>query len=1563
MELYSKDVMVFSPFEIPDVKLTLKTIEAGAFPVLSLNHCQEASENALKELSQKTDQPYGVYISPELRNIKLPPNVTKVILPIDSSFSAGKGIELLYQAYSSEDVSALIDKGVSAIIIKGNEGAGKVAQESSFILFQKVIDRCKRNNIKLYVQGGIGIHTSAAFFALGAQGVILDSQIAVFPECSAPAELKQICKKLNGNETVLIDSFRVLQRTNSPKLPDNPTVEDLYPFLGGYNLSENYIPMGQDITLSVDYLEKYKNLKNLIVAIREAAYGHLHQAKSFTVIGEDCEFAKDLGIKYPITQGPMARISDTPKFISDVADEGAMPFLALSLMVGESCRNLLKETSQLLGDKPWGVGILGFTSPQMLEEQTKYIIETKPKVVLIAGGRPSLAIPFEKEGMKVFLHVPSVSLLDMFLKEGAKHFIFEGRESGGHVGPVMSSVLWEKQINRILKEDNQSLISVLFAGGIHDSISSAFVSIMAATLAARGVKVGIQMGTSYLYTKEAVKSGAIQSEYQKQLIEKNETILLEAALGQETRTVETPYTKFFLQEKQKMLSEGMDTKEVWIKLEELNLGRSRIAAKGIERKNGVFVKLSSKEQIEKGLYMTGEVTGLLQKITTIKTLHKHVAVDNNQLIRKLKDIETPQYPADPMDIAIVGMECIFPDAKNKDEYWKNLFIGKNAITEVPDTRWNKDVFYKPDVRDTDYSTSKWGGFIPTIDFDPLEFGITPQSLLSIEPVQLLSLYVAKRALEDAGYSDLSSVDLDNTSVFFGAEGATDLAYTYSIRSGLMQLFGSLPDEIDKALPKLTEDSFSGVLSNVISGRIANRLNLGGRNYTVDAACASSLAAMDVACQELISHRSDMVVAGGADFHNGINDFLMFSSTYALSKKGCPASFSNEADGIVLGEGIGVVVLKRLKDAKRDGNKIYAVIKAIEGSSDGKSLGLTAPNRKGQINALARTYRRAGILPSQVGLIEAHGTGTVVGDKTELSALTDIFIDTGAINKQTYLGSVKTQIGHTKCAAGIAGLIKATLSVQQGIIPPISHMNQPNGYYNEKTNPFVFNTNLAVWKSERRIAGVSAFGFGGTNFHIVLENYPENKTNEKPPLTIWPAELFVFRGKTMDDAKQQMQKIRDLLTLNNSIVLKDIAYTLAVYSKEHVQISIIAGNVEELLKKIDLAEDNKQDLNIFYREAKDGKVAFLFSGQGSQRINMALELFAAIPSMRCMLKDNPQYEKIIFPKTAFDNDTKEKQQKTITDTRNAQPLLGIVDFSIAEYLLSLGIKPDMVAGHSYGELAALCFAGAFAPENLVFLSRERAQAILDAIEKDQGKMAAVSNASEDDLNNLLAGETEVWVVNYNSPKQVVLAGTSNGITEFVGKATEKGIACKEINVACAFHSPLLAKSKESYANVLKNIPFKKPSITVWSNTTAEVYPTKANEIKERLSEHLIKPVLFSKQLENMYNDGARIFIETGPGRVLTGLVRHTLGDDIVAIQTENKGSEGITYLLKALGQYLSTGKEFNLEKLFEGRRISSIDIDNIEQYKKKATIWFINGQNAIPSDKKMLSGEIYPITKI
>jgi acyl transferase domain-containing protein/NAD(P)H-dependent flavin oxidoreductase YrpB (nitropropane dioxygenase family)/NADP-dependent 3-hydroxy acid dehydrogenase YdfG len=1546
-----KDLLILSPLEMPDVSLALETIKAGAFPVLHLGRNCENAKKEIEKLSQKTRESFGVCIATDdIKNIELPSNVTKVLIPYGMKLTVNKSIEILYQVHSQEEAIEAFKQNVSNIVIKGNEGAGRVSDESSFIFFQKIINESVKYKTNVYIQGGVGVHTAAAFFALGAYGIILDSQVALFPECRIPEYLKNILKKLSGSETTLIDKFRVFHRSNSPELPQNATVNDIIPYLGGFSLSENYIPMGQDITLSVDYVEQYKCLKNLVYAIFESAYGHLVQAKHLNIIGENNELSKNLGTKYPIAQGPMARISDIPEFALNVADAGALPFIALSTMKGEEARKILTETSALLAGKPWGVGMLGFVHPQMREEQTQYILETKPPVVLIAGGRPSIAKPFEKEGIKTFLHVPSSTLLELFLKEGAKNFIFEGRESGGHVGPLSSIVLWEKQINRLLQEENTSSLSVFFAGGIHDAFSSAFVSIMAATLFAKEIKVGILMGTPYLYTEEIIRTGALKEEYQKQIIEQNETILLEAAPGQETRSIRSPFTEYFTKEKQRMISEGMDSTSIWIKLEEINMGRLRIASKGIERQGEEKVAIPTKEQIQKGLYMTGETTGLINKTTTLSDLHAAVAVHNRELINKITNISKPELPSKGIDIAIVGMECIFPDAINKEEYWKNIVLGKDCITEVPDSRWNKELFYRPDTRDSDFVVSKWGGFIPAIDFNPLEFGITPQSLTSIEPVQLLSLLVTKRALEDAGYNDLSKIDTENISVIFGAEGAGELASMYGSRAGLKQLFSEVPEEVINMLPRLNEDSFAGVLSNVISGRISNRLNLGGRNYTVDAACASSLAALDIAYHELSSNHSDMVVLGGADLHNGIYDFLMFSATYALSKKGYCASFDAESDGITLGEGIGVLILKRLEDAERDGNKIYAVIKGIGGSSDGKSLGLTAPNKKGQIKALQRAYQNAGLLPSQVGMVEAHGTGTVVGDKVELNALTDAFIHSGALPNQTYLGSVKTQIGHTKCAAGVAGIIKAAFSTYYGVIPPTLHLNKPTSVYKPENNPFVFNAEKAgLWSSDKRIAGISGFGFGGTNFHAIIENY-QPKVTPVTSLNTWPSEIFVFRGNTREEAQNLMQKIKELYLLNGTILLKNVAYSLAVYNDKKIQISIVASTPDELLNKIELVFEGKPEAGIYYREEKEGKIAFLFSGQGSQRVNMARDLFVAFPAMRHLLNENKEYEKIIFPETAFNEENANQQRRKITDTRNAQPLLGMVDWAIADFFRSLGIIPDMVAGHSYGELPALCFAGAFEPKNLTMLSRKRAESILNAIRDDKGKMVAV-HIQESELNELLKDEAEVWAVNFNSTKQIVVAGTTSGITAFMKKLNKKHVVYTEINVACAFHSPLLSQSKELYADVLADITFKTPEIPVWSNTTAEIYPSDTDEIKKRLSDHLIRPVLFSKQIENMYADGARIFIETGPGNILLELAKATLGNEITTIQTEYKGKDGLSYLLKAMSQYLATGKIFRLDKLFEGRNAEIIQIDNPEIYRKKNIIWYINGHHAVPSDGK------------
>ncbi len=1547
-----------TPFEKPDVTLALALASASFFPVLHLGHHRSAALESLDELARKSTASFGICLaSGQFLDLSLPEKVDLIIAPYGLKIPRKTGVRVFVQVHTLEEAQAAKTDGADALIIKGNEGAGRVAEESSFILFQRVVAEVP--GIDVLVQGGVGIHTAAALIATGAAGIALDTQLALFPDCRAPKEIKAVCEKLSGNETKVIDHYRVLVRPNSPVLPTQATQDDLLRLSTSFQLDESYLPLGQDVAIAADLVGRYKKLSRLYFGFHEAIFGHLHQAKALNVISPGNALAQDLQIPYPIAQGPMTRVSDVPRFAEAVASAGALPFVALSLLKGEAARHLIRETKQLAGTKTWGVGILGFAPQELREEQLEYIKEEKPPVVLIAGGRPSQAKPLEKLGIKTFLHVPSVALLDMFLKEGAKNFVFEGRECGGHVGPLSSLVLWEKQVERLLLDEHPEQLSVFFAGGIHDSRSAAFIAVMAAPLAARGVKVGVLMGTAYLYTTEAVATGAILPKFQEQAIEQRETVLLETAPGHETRCLRSPFTDFFKTEKENLLASGLDKKEQWIALETLNVGRLRIAAKGIERQGNDLVTVGETQQFSLGMYMIGQVAALQHRIVSVLDLHRDVAEGNYRHIAQAELPSPPVADEKSLNVAIVGMACIYPGAKNLDEYWRNVVLGRDSVTEVPDERWNKELYFDPASIGADKSHSKWGGFIPEIEFDPLSFGIPPQSLAAIEPTQLLSLLVARQALEHAGYRE-GNFNAENVSVIIGAEGGSDLAGSYGFRAFFKQVFGEMPPEVDAVLPKMTEDSFPGILANVISGRITNRLNLGGRNFTVDAACASSLAAVDLACQELFLEKSDMVLAGGVDLHNGINDYLLFSSTHALSRKGRCATFDAEADGIALGEGIAIMVLKRHEDALRDGDTIYAVIKGIGGSSDGKSLGLTAPRKIGQVNALERAYAQAGISPSVLGLVEAHGTGTVVGDRTELSALTEMLQQSGAVPNQTHLGSVKTQIGHTKCAAGMAGLMKAALSVYHGVKPPTIHLKNPNSFYNSRTSPFAFHTETGLWTGQKRYAGVSAFGFGGTNFHAVIEN---GSAAAEPGslLNAWPAELFVFRGENHEAAKLRLRAVKTLLESNDSLALKDIAFTLATESTQPVQVSLLAETSADLLRNVDLALAGTESKEWFLTKKREGKVAFLFPGQGSQRIDMARELFVVFPALRNLLTAHPAYEPVLFPNAVFDEASLKAQKERIKDTRMAQPLLGMVDLALANLLRELGIEPDMVAGHSYGELPALCFAGAFPENQLVALSEQRAKAILDSVGDDAGAMVAVSCDAET-LTKIIAELPDVYAVNHNSPTQWVLAGTTPAIQKSLGILKEARLSSRPLEVACAFHSPLLADSKARYRQVLRAVAFGSPTVPVWSNTTAAEYPTDPDEIKERLSEHLAKPVRFAEEIQAMYADGARIFIEVGPGKTLTGLTKACLAADEVLLHTEDAGPNKLSHLLNTLARYIATGRALRLEKLFEGRNAQRLDLDNPEQYKKSPSLWLINGQRALPSTGKLPAHGAMPITR-
>ena len=897
-------------------------------------------------------------------------------------------------------------------------------------------------------------------------------------------------------------------------------------------------------------------------------------------------------------------------------------------------------------------------------------------------------------------------------------------------------------------------------------------------------------------------------------------------------------------------------------------------------------------------------------------------------------------------IAIVGMSCLFPGSSGLDEYWANVRDGVDAITEVPASHWSVGDYFDADPKAPDMTYGRRGGFLEAIDFDPMGFGISPRDLEATDSTQLLGMYVAREALRDAGYgADGRDFERERTSVILGVSGTLPLVIPLGARLGhpiwrqALAEAGVDPETSEDVIARIAdgyvpwqENSFPGLLANVVAGRIANRLDLHGTNCIVDAACASSLSAIHLASLELEAGRADMVLSGGLDTFNDIFMYMCFSKTPALSASGNAQPFNQEADGTILGEGVGVVALKRLADAERDGDRIYAVIKGLGSSSDGKGQAVYAPSPEGQARALRAAYRNAGVSPDTVGLLEAHGTGTTVGDATEARGLTGVYEDTGREGSWCALGSVKSMIGHTKAAAGAAGLIKAVMALHHKVLPPTIKVETPNEAVAPGETPFYVNTEKRPWLPEGdhpRRAGVSAFGFGGSNFHCVVEEYESRGT-----LVDWDGrdQIFAFSAESREalasklkdfDAGSAWAEIRGQAAETREAFDASHEFRLLMVVQRDGRcpadlIALALARLDEAPSAWSLPQ------GVFFGSgASKGGWAACFPGQGAQYVGMLRELMCRFPvaadTLAATTEASPGLVDNLYPHPAFDDDSRAEQEAELRATQIAQPALGAVSLGAFRVLEQFGIIPDATCGHSYGELVALCAAGRIRPKELYELSRLRGE-LMAGGESDHGSMLAVSAEAERIQALIQRHDLDLVVANHNAPRQVVLSGVTNEIDRATDILSHEGLRTKKLPVSAAFHSGLVADAAAPFAETLEGVELTKSAVPVYANTTGARYPKAPAAARKVLANQMASPVDFVQCVKAMFDDGVRTFVEVGPGRRLSGLIGEILAGEeitVVAVDASSGQRAGLVDLARMLAQFAAAGHAVALDRWDEG----------------------------------------------
>jgi acyl transferase domain-containing protein len=801
-------------------------------------------------------------------------------------------------------------------------------------------------------------------------------------------------------------------------------------------------------------------------------------------------------------------------------------------------------------------------------------------------------------------------------------------------------------------------------------------------------------------------------------------------------------------------------------------------------------------------------------------------------------------------IAIIGIGCRFPKAQNPEAFWQLLLDGVDAITEVPSERWYAD----------SNTHIRWGGFLEQVDrFDPGFFGISPREAQSIDPQQRLLLEVAWETLENAGLNPKKLAG-SQTGVFIGV---TNVDYHRLVC---------------KEFSNLGPYSGTGTSNSIAANRLSYFLDLRGPSVAIDTACSSSLVALHLACQSLHSGESDLCLTGGVNLIISPEPSIIFSQAGMMAADGRCKTFDASANGYVRGEGCGIVALKRLKDALRDGDNIQAIIKGSAVNQDGLSNGITAPNGPAQQAVIRQALLNAGVQPAEISYIEAHGTGTSLGDPIEVNSLKTVLKQGRSQDSPCWIGSVKTNIGHLESAAGIAGLIKTILSLQHREIPPHLHLNQINKYISLEETPFAIAKERQPWtaRTNRRLAGVSGFGFGGTNCHVILEEAPIQLSVTSDQLSVKTHHIFTLSAKSDRALQELARRYEEFLGLHQEACLADICFTVNT-GRSHFdrRLCAVVQSTAQLQKALAAFVAGKEVDGLASSQInskKRSKIAFLFTGQGSQYLGMGRHLYETQPIFRQTLDrcdeilrpylDKPLLEILYSPQAD------EKARAAIDETVYTQPALFALEYSLVELWKSWGIIPDAVMGHSVGEYVAATVAGVFSLEDGLKLIAQRAS-LMQSLPQD-GRMVAVF-ADEATVSAVIQSYgDEVSIAAINSPKNIVISGAHRAIEAVAITLEAQGIETRPLTVSHAFHSPLMEPILNEFEEKASQISFQTPNMPLISNLTGQIIQPGDIPDANYWRSHARKAVRFIDGLNTLFEQGYELFLEIGSKPILSSL---------------------------------------------------------------------------------------------